>query len=77
VANIVAARSFTTVQQVGNVSGVGPSTFHSLRNAAIDSPIDDLIAKVNAAHQDVALSLAARRVPAVGYQIFTRCSGAR
>ena len=57
VANIVAARPFTTVQQVGNVSGVGPSTFRSLRNAAIDSLIDDLIAKVNAAHQDVTLSL--------------------
>jgi DNA uptake protein ComE-like DNA-binding protein len=57
VAQLIARRPFTTLQQVVDSYGIGPATLRSLRNAAIDGPLDQLIAQVNAAHRDVTISL--------------------
>jgi DNA uptake protein ComE-like DNA-binding protein len=57
-AAIVAARPFTTLQQLVDVYGVGIATFRSLRDAAIFDPFDDLVARVNAAGWDAELRTA-------------------
>jgi len=57
VAQLIARRPFTTLQEVVDTYGVGPATLRSLRNAAIDGPFDQLIAQVNNAHRDVTITL--------------------
>ncbi|HWO19415.1 MAG TPA: hypothetical protein VNO30_11590 [Kofleriaceae bacterium] len=55
---LVAAQPFTTLQQLADAYGVGPSTFRSLRDAAIEDPFDELAGRVNAAHRDASLKTA-------------------
>jgi len=57
VAQLVARRPFTTMQELIDTYGVGPATLRALRNAAIDGPLDRLIAEVNNANRDVAITL--------------------
>jgi DNA uptake protein ComE-like DNA-binding protein len=57
VAQLIARRPFTTLQEVVDTYGIGPATLRSLRNAAIDGPLDRLIAQVNNAHRDVTITL--------------------
>jgi DNA uptake protein ComE-like DNA-binding protein len=56
-AALVAGRPYTTLQAVVDRFGVGPSTFRSIRNAAIADPFDDLVARVNGVERDVAIRL--------------------
>lgn len=53
---LIAGRPFTTLQALVDVYGVGPVTFRSIRDAAIDGPFDLLAKKVNSVHRDAALS---------------------
>jgi hypothetical protein len=57
VAQLIARRPFTTLQEVVDTYGIGPATLRALRNAAIDGPLDRLIAQVNNAHRDVTITL--------------------
>lgn len=50
---IVAARPITTLQQLVDIYGIGPSTFRALRDAAIESPFDELASRVNDVERDV------------------------
>jgi DNA uptake protein ComE-like DNA-binding protein len=55
---LVAGRPYTTLQQLVDIYGVGTDTFRSIRNAAIASPIDDLVTRVNNARRgEAAMSL--------------------
>lgn len=55
VPQLIAGRPFTTLQTLVDVYGVGPVTFRSLRDAAIDGPFDLLAKKVNAANRNARL----------------------
>lgn len=55
---LIAGRPFTTLQALVDTYGVGPDTFRSLRNAAIDGPFDVLVDRVNAADEQASISLA-------------------
>jgi DNA uptake protein ComE-like DNA-binding protein len=44
---IVAARPITTLQQLVDIYGIGTSTFRALRDAAIESPFDELASRMN------------------------------
>jgi hypothetical protein len=57
VAQLIAHRPFATLQHLAGSYGVGPATLRALRNAAIDGPLDHLIAEVNHADRDVTLRL--------------------
>lgn len=57
VAQLLARRPFTTLQEVVDTYGIGPATLRSLRNAANDGPLDRLIAQVNNAQRDVTITL--------------------
>lgn len=50
---IVSSRPFTNLTQLADLYGIGPSTFRALRDAAIESPFDELAGRVNDAEQDV------------------------
>jgi hypothetical protein len=45
---LVARRPFTTLQYLVDTHGVGPSTFRSIRDAAVTDPFDELVGRVNA-----------------------------
>ena len=53
---LIAGRPFTSLQTLVDVYGVGPVTFRSLRDAAIDGPFDVLAKKVNSVHRDASIS---------------------
>lgn len=55
-AALIAARPFTTTAQIVAVNDIGPMTFRSFRDAAIDGPLDTLARNVTAAHRDVTIS---------------------
>jgi DNA uptake protein ComE-like DNA-binding protein len=55
---LVSRRPYTTLQQLVDVSGVGPSTFRSLRDAATFDPFDDVVDRANATGADVELKTA-------------------
>ncbi len=55
-AQLIARRPFTTLQYLIDTYGVGPATFRSLRDAAIDGPFDLLAKEVNAVHRDATIS---------------------
>jgi DNA uptake protein ComE-like DNA-binding protein len=55
---LVSLRPYTTLQQLVDVSGVGPSTFRSLRDAAVLDPFDDVVDRVNAFGADAELKTA-------------------
>jgi DNA uptake protein ComE-like DNA-binding protein len=55
---IVSSRPYTTLQQLVDVSGVGPSTFRSLRDAAVFDAFDDVVERANALGTDVELKTA-------------------
>lgn len=57
VPQLIAGRPFTTLQALVDTYGVGPATFRSLRDAAIDGPFDLLAKKVNATAGMAKLSL--------------------
>lgn len=46
---LIARRPHTTLQHVVDTYGVGPSTFRSIRDAAITDPFDELVGRVHAA----------------------------
>lgn len=48
---IIAARPIGSLQSLVDVYGIGTSTFRALRDAAIESPFDELAARVNAADE--------------------------
>ncbi len=48
---LLAARPFATLQGLVDVYGVGTSTFRALRDAAIESPFDELVSRVNDADE--------------------------
>ena len=50
---LVAARPFTTLQQLVDMYGIGPASFRAIRDAAIVGPFDILVAAVNALHNEV------------------------
>ncbi|MEZ4398924.1 MAG: hypothetical protein R3B06_02840 [Kofleriaceae bacterium] len=53
---IVAARPIATLQQLADIYGIGPSNFRALRDAAVTSPFDELVSRVNTLGQDVTLT---------------------
>lgn len=55
---LIARRPFTTLQYLVDTYGVGPSTFRSLRDAAIEDPFDELVGRVNDADRDVTIKTA-------------------
>jgi DNA uptake protein ComE-like DNA-binding protein len=55
---VVAGRPFTTLQQLVDVFGVGPSTFRSIRDAAVEDPFDQLAGRVNGVHRDASIKTA-------------------
>jgi DNA uptake protein ComE-like DNA-binding protein len=55
---LVAARPFGSLQQLVDVSGVGPSTFRSMRDAAIIDPFDELAGRVNSPSSEGSISTA-------------------
>ena len=55
-AAVIAARPFTTTAQIVAANDVGPMTFRSFRDAAIDGPLDALARTVTAANRQVAIS---------------------
>jgi hypothetical protein len=55
---LIARRPFTSLPHLVETDGVGPSTFRSLRDAAIDDPFDELASSVNAADRDASLKTA-------------------
>lgn len=55
---LVASRPYSSLQQLANVSGVGPSTFRSLRDAAVVDPFDELIGRVHEADDDTTIKTA-------------------
>jgi DNA uptake protein ComE-like DNA-binding protein len=57
-AALIAARPITSLQELADISGVGISTFRSLRDAAIDGPFDLLVDRVNAADRTPRLATA-------------------
>lgn len=52
---IVAARPITSLQQLVDIYGIGPSTFRALRDAAIESPFDELAGRASATGEDVTI----------------------
>ncbi|MGN6103903.1 MAG: hypothetical protein ACTHU0_02255, partial [Kofleriaceae bacterium] len=52
VANLIAARPFTSLGQIVGVTDIGPATFRGLRDGALDSPFDVLAKQVNGLHRD-------------------------
>ncbi|MBP8805289.1 MAG: hypothetical protein KBG48_13060 [Kofleriaceae bacterium] len=48
---LLAARPFANLQGLVDVYGVGTSTFRALRDAAIESPFDELVSRVNDADE--------------------------
>ena len=52
---LIAARPFTTLQQLVDVYGIGPASFRAIRDAAIVGPFDLLVTAVNALHTEVEL----------------------
>ncbi|MEO5729154.1 MAG: hypothetical protein ABI134_22045 [Byssovorax sp.] len=56
VPQLIARRPFTTLQHLVDTYGVGPATFRSLRDAAIDGPFDVLAEKVNSVHREAIIS---------------------
>jgi DNA uptake protein ComE-like DNA-binding protein len=48
---IIAARPIASLQSLVDVYGIGTSTFRALRDAAIESPFDELVSRVNAADE--------------------------
>ena len=57
-AALIAARPFTTLQQLVDIDGIGISSFRSIRDAAIDGPFDLLVDRVNAAASGATISTA-------------------
>ncbi len=55
---IIAARPISSMQQLVDIYGVGLETFRSLRDAAIVTPFDQLVASVNGVHRDAKLATA-------------------
>jgi len=55
---LVPLRPYTTLQQLVDVSGVGPSTFRSLRDAAVADPFDSVVERVNGFGADAELKTA-------------------
>lgn len=55
---LVSLRPFTTLQQIADAYGVGPSTFRSLRDAAVIDPFDELVGRVNAAGAEASIKTA-------------------
>lgn len=55
---LVSLRPFTTLQQLADAYGVGPSTFRSLRDAAVIDPFDELAGRVNAAGAEASIKTA-------------------
>lgn len=55
---LVASRPYTTLQQLVNIEGVGPSTFRSLRDAAVADPFDDVARRVNTFGADTEIKTA-------------------
>jgi DNA uptake protein ComE-like DNA-binding protein len=55
---LVSSRPYTTLQQLVNVSGVGPSTFRSLRDAAVFDAFDDVVERANTLGTDTELKTA-------------------
>jgi DNA uptake protein ComE-like DNA-binding protein len=55
---LVSLRPFATLQALVDVSGVGPSTFRSLRDAAVEDPFDELAGRVNAANTEASIKTA-------------------
>ena len=52
---IIAARPIATLSQLVDLYGIGPSTFRALRDAAIESPFDELASRVNGVDRDATL----------------------
>lgn len=55
---LISRRPFTTLQQLVDTYGVGPSTFRSIRDAAVEDPFDELAGRVNRAHSDASIKTA-------------------
>jgi hypothetical protein len=52
----VAARPFTTLQQLVDMYDIGPASFRAIRDAALVGPFDLLVAAVNNLHREVTIS---------------------
>ncbi len=55
---LISRRPFTTLQYLVDTWGVGPSTFRSLRDAAVEDPFDELVERVNGANAEVSIKTA-------------------
>lgn len=55
---LVSSRPYTTLQQLVDVSGVGPSTFRSIRDAAVFDAFDDVALRANTLGADTELKTA-------------------
>lgn len=55
---LISRRPFTTLQHLVDTWGVGPSTFRSLRDAAVTDPFDELVGRVNGAHEEASIKTA-------------------
>lgn len=55
---LIARRPFTTLQYLVDTWGVGPSTFRSIRDAAVEDPFDELVGRVNGAHAEASIKTA-------------------
>jgi DNA uptake protein ComE-like DNA-binding protein len=52
---VVAARPFTSLDQLAAQSGIGPASFRGIRDAAVIGPFDELVTAVNATPTAVTL----------------------
>jgi DNA uptake protein ComE-like DNA-binding protein len=69
---LVAARPFTTLDQLAALSGIGPSSFRGIRDAAVNGPFDQLVTAVNATPTAVTLSTGFDPIEALYPQVYGR-----
>ena len=55
---LIARRPIASLQYLADTYGVGPSTFRSLRDAAVIDPFDELVIRVNAANAEASIKTA-------------------
>jgi len=69
---LVAARPFGSLEQVAAFSGIGPSSFRGIRDAAVIGPFDQLVTAVNATPTAVTLSTGFDPIEALYPQVYGR-----
>jgi len=67
---LVAARPFTTLEQLAAQSGIGPASFRGIRDAAVIGPFDQLVAAVNATPSEVTIRTGFEPIEALFPQIY-------